>query len=726
MQCLRLILVALGALVFDTESVPITKLVTRVSSGPDDSGNVKMDGGDKDSAFQTLEPSSNDDDLTKIIYQSGVYMPWLREGMPHTYDVVDECMRQFQDRPLLFIGDSYMIQMFNEFVDLALHRTNNDKIEFDSAKTRHEYLSTQCENLAKLRRKGIDIPIFFMQCEMQNNQELMTCAESFLHDSFVLSDHHLESEGDAEIKTKSNEINMMKKDAKSYGYASVYELYESLVASSRKRPDCLATYFRRFDRIVMSMHAHDVMESEPFYSPFSQREQLYVDTMTKIFALLETNGIINRVLWIGPKDLRHSGYSDDRIEAMQISTRSLSSITEMCKAHGVPYIDQFRITSSCHWQNCTTSDHHSSRWLKRLMIMQTLRILDCGSKRSLDALVGWYKEQARVPFYMYDLPEYDSCVSSHQDSLLEYMQYKHGGEVFFIDQLRRSPWRVQRRDEAEFLVVPLHFGWNARSGLCQSALSSAFEKIRIEWRTSRESSPLLVLSTDYRVHLESACPECVVISLHPLSSPMKSQLESTASSAYTRMTAEEMKLIRDQDTNLFKNRSRAFYFAGQADEREAYMSRRQVRRVFQRMGFEFVTTHPGSTHSASSYTEKIATTKFGLHVRGDNPQSSRLYELIDAGTVLVMLSDEIFDDWLPGRHIPWHDMTIQIKEGMNDDDLETELRRISLLPTLEVERIRGTLREYASSLLWDASDSVVAEVLLLDARSFLSEKSEKN
>ena len=193
-------------MVFDTEGVPITKLVTHVSSGLDDLGDVKMDdSGDvkmneKDesnlmtieqrieklkeslrenssedseedeeeeeekiqdhSTFQILEPSSNDDDLTKIIYQSGVYMPWLREGMPHTYDFVDECMRQFQDRPLLFIGDSFMIQFFNEFVDLVLHRTNNEEIEFDHSKTRHEYLSTQCENLAKLREK-IGISIFF-------------------------------------------------------------------------------------------------------------------------------------------------------------------------------------------------------------------------------------------------------------------------------------------------------------------------------------------------------------------------------------------------------------------------------------------------------------------------------------------------------------------------------------------------------------------------------------
>ena len=49
---------------------------------------------------------------------------------------------------------------------------------------------------------------------------------------------------------------------------------------------------------------------------------------------------------------------------------------------------------------------------------------------------------------------------------------------------------------------------------------------------------------------------------------------------------------------------------------------------------------------------------------------SRLYEWIDAGSISVIA---INDACLPGRHIPWNQMSIRISESLGDEELKNEL-----------------------------------------------------
>ena len=46
---------------------------------------------------------------------------------------------------------------------------------------------------------------------------------------------------------------------------------------------------------------------------------------------------------------------------------------------------------------------------------------------------------------------------------------------------------------------------------------------------------------------------------------------------------------------------------------------------------------------------------------------SRLYEWIDVGSIPVIAID---DAWLPGRHIPWNQMSIRISESLGDEELK--------------------------------------------------------
>ncbi|MGK3736988.1 MAG: hypothetical protein ACI90V_003832 [Bacillariaceae sp.] len=269
-----------------------------------------------------------------------------------------------------------------------------------------------------------------------------------------------------------------------------------------------------------------------------------------------------------------------------------------------------------------------------------------------------------------------------------------------------------------------------------------------------------------------------------LSAPMFPQLYLNRLPHQTKITPKQTLELRNQNTTTFlQKRKRAFYFAGQADKRRAYNSRRQIQLAWNTLSneqyqilqnhfsnvnntgtdtddycggiidnFVFVLKGGGggggnknnhgtpaadntindtdsSSSSSSSigncdhhrdnkeisfnFTHDVSTTRFGLQARGDNPTSSRLYEWIDVGSIPVIVID---DAWLPGRHIPWNQMSIRISESLGDEELKNEFRRIAYeLPHEEITKLRTVLQLYAPAILWSDSSSVVAEVLLVDA-----------
>ncbi|KAL3917008.1 MAG: hypothetical protein SGILL_004914, partial [Bacillariaceae sp.] len=83
-------------------------------------------------------------------------------------------------------------------------------------------------------------------------------------------------------------------------------------------------------------------------------------------------------------------------------------------------------------------------------------------ERSLSALPGHYKaflngtiDPPKV--YLYDvLPDYKECLAKNQGTLDRYkMAYKHGGEVWFLEQVATSPWRTFDKEAADLFVIPL-------------------------------------------------------------------------------------------------------------------------------------------------------------------------------------------------------------------------------------------------------------------------------
>ena len=341
------------------------------------------------------------------------------------------------------------------------------------------------------------------------------------------------------------------------------------------------------------------------------------------------------------------------------------------------------------------------------MLLPFLVVIVQGAPRDLSALTGWYNNQEPVRFFLDNVPEYDACIQQHAKSLNQYRDTKHGGEVWWLEQLRQSPWRTHFPSDADIHVVPLHPGWNARRHFCRTEFMNALTSIQAHPHHRR-----VLMSTDFKTKIKHLCPKCEAITLHKdVPAPLVGHLHRPTTMCS--LTHEYTQRLRNQNYTAFNSRPNTFYFAGQADKRRAYRSRVQVRRVFKGMGLPFVTVNPGYT-TADDFCEQSVSTRFALHVRGDTPVSSRQYEGIDAGSVVVFLSDKIHDGWLPGRHVPWRDITLSIREHQTDDELERALRRIAELPPVVVNRMRNGMRTWSPSLLWGAPNSVVAEMLLLD------------
>lgn len=350
--------------------------------------------------------------------------------------------------------------------------------------------------------------------------------------------------------------------------------------------------------------------------------------------------------------------------------------------------------------------------------------------RDLQALRGWYAGQ-RTTFYLYNLgSQYEECLAKYSgyQSLDSYGKRKHGGEVHFIRQLLNSPWRTTSSEEAKLFVVPLYAGWNARYPKCSVEFDLAWAGVvsSPQFKRSNGTNHIL-MSTDYKVDLSELCDTCILLQQGvdinkpqcTVASPMNSQLQDR-----NQYTAGQLQVMRYESTLKFRQRTYIYYFAGQADQRKAYRSRRRVRPIFQSLNdtgiaAKFFTFTPGvaGSKSITNYHQHVRQTQIGLHVGGDNPTSSRLYEWIDVGCPVVLMADGFYEEWAPGVNIPWRMITIQIHESLSDKGLEDRLRLLAnmAIDGTKLALLRARMREYAPMLLWSVFNSVVAEMLLLDA-----------
>ena len=329
-------------------------------------------------------------------------------------------------------------------------------------------------------------------------------------------------------------------------------------------------------------------------------------------------------------------------------------------------------------------------------------------------LYGHYADK-KVPFYMYSVPKYTSCIEGHSKIYNWYKRYKHGGELWWYEQLTRSPWRTSNPRDAKVFVMPLFAGLSAYKNICKAELIEALSNIKSH-QTWNNGIAHLLLTTHFTT-MNINCGKCIRLrqantnraNQGHISTPMVGQLDFEGNERYQMETPIP-----------FWKRNNLLYFAGQADNRVAYTSRREVRRVFDKLGYPFIVCSAKSMPCAEKFKENMFNTKFGMHIRGDLPSSSRLYEWITTKSIPIMVSDKISKGWLPGVHIPWNDFSIQIKEHLPDDQLEQKLKEIITMDKQKINTMLETLGNYRTMLMWQHPKSIVSEMLLIDAYEYLN------
>ena len=329
-------------------------------------------------------------------------------------------------------------------------------------------------------------------------------------------------------------------------------------------------------------------------------------------------------------------------------------------------------------------------------------------------LYGHYAGK-KVPFYMYSVPKYTSCIEGHSKIYNWYKRYKHGGELWWYEQLTRSPWRTSNPTDAKVFVMPLFTGLSAYKNICKTELQEELSNIKSQESWNNGIAHLLL--TTHFTTMNIDCGKCIRFrqantnraNQGHISTPMVGQLDFEGNVRY-----------HSESPIPFWNRNNVLYFAGQADKRDAYTSRRQVKRVFDNLGYPFIVCSAKTMPCAEKFKENMFNTKFGMHIRGDLPSSSRLYEWISTQSIPIMVSDTIFEGWLPGVHIPWHDFSIQIKENLPDNQLEQKLKEVITMDTQKINTMLETLGKYRTMLMWQHPKSIVSEMLLIDAYEYLN------
>uniref|UniRef100_A0A061SF85 Uncharacterized protein n=1 Tax=Tetraselmis sp. GSL018 TaxID=582737 RepID=A0A061SF85_9CHLO len=194
------------------------------------------------------------------------------------------------------------------------------------------------------------------------------------------------------------------------------------------------------------------------------------------------------------------------------------------------------------------------------------------------------------------------------------------------------------------------------------------------------------------------------------------------------------------------SRSYTLFFAGQADSRSAYTARRvAVESVPKSLGPSFLavvnrkaknSTCLESSHAdnvcyinqtnLTFYGDNLIRSKFSLFIRGDDPNSSRLYDAFASGTLSVKISDGFY------RHVaaftcalPWRKSLLSLNENRFLEKPEEELER-ALQPLLQRtpeglalwKSLWLSQREMADDVLWHTPSSRVADNVLKDVSRF--------
>ena len=305
---------------------------------------------------------------------------------------------------------------------------------------------------------------------------------------------------------------------------------------------------------------------------------------------------------------------------------------------------------------------------------------------------------AKVSFFLHENDAYNRCVYKHRESLHRYSLFKEGAEVSWIKQLQNSPWRTYDKKNALLYIVNIFPGWNIRENHCQYTIPKHFGK------------KYIILSTDWKANLNNLCPRCTKIDLYGrIRTPMIPQIHRDANKIYY----DKFEKLR---LGGWLNRKNTFYFAGQIKHSEGInRDRTLIQKLFKKLHYPFVVTYETDEATKKAlkpkpWVQSMTDTKYGIHAMGNLLASARLYDWLEVGSIPVIYGRNLYSI-LPGKYIPWNDITILLKREATADNL----LNIATTPVARANKYIEKLNYYMPLILYTHKKSVVPEMVLTDS-----------
>lgn len=382
---------------------------------------------------------------------------------------------------------------------------------------------------------------------------------------------------------------------------------------------------------------------------------------------------------------------------------------------------------------------------------------------------GCQQEVPPYRFYIYDLGMAERCrVDTPEGIKAQLTQWRpdekqHFGEVFFYFQMLKHPWRTEDPSKAFLFFVPIMTSLSVR-GKCGSHKDNlehvAVQLLASPWYQRSKGGDHLIMYTDFRFSisvrhgfaaalfknfmvgrkkLPTQHPgQCTF--LIPHTSPMaltpgncRIDVSSGIPTCSSYNTALESTF-----EDFLANRNYTMFFMGQADDRMAYRSRR--------IGLQHLPAVDGPNWIAGTgqkpstgrrdctpgrwdgchiqtkadegpYSQGMVSSKLSLFFRGDDPSSCRMFDAIDAGTPVLLLSDKYLENVAHFRcRVPWKQIVFKLSEvEFAKDPAEVMRQALHRLqrggpahdPQAVLRGLWEAQRLYREDLLWHVEGSRV-------------------
>jgi hypothetical protein len=291
-------------------------------------------------SWTTSIPDIGDTDLIKEIKQTGFYTRW---GIP--FENVEAVQSVINSQKILFIGDSYIANVFIELSDLYFNEVpttsrSNPVFSLGVKKKLHENrYSYQMAAIKRLRLANV--PLNYMG-QYQFKEDVLASVTT--------------------SSKKTNEICNMKPQG-SYYIETLTQLTD--IMSS----DCFRNWLSQFSVIFCNLYIHDVGIAHKFFkmTEYPQKLQTLLNLMPQ--------KIKEKLIWLTPKSYRSTDTPEIYRLAQEPSVKMLNAVSTVLQENQIQFIDFFNSTNECQWTNCTVEDHHHSRMVSRAVAMRFIDLI---------------------------------------------------------------------------------------------------------------------------------------------------------------------------------------------------------------------------------------------------------------------------------------------------------------------------------------------------------------